>query len=55
MADFPPLLIALICLASAFSVGAAIKAVWHNCQLRRGGERPLGMFSQLRNSKGDRP
>lgn len=56
MADFPPLILALVGVASTFSVGAAAKAVWHNCQLRRGGARPLGMFSQLRNpNKGDRP
>lgn len=55
MADFPPFLLILAALASTFSFGAAVKAVWHNSQLRRGGERPLGMFSQLRNSdKGDR-
>lgn len=56
MADIPPLIFAFIALTSLFSVGAAVKAVWHNCQLRRGGERPLGMYSQLRNqNKGDRP
>lgn len=56
MADFPTVLIALVALASTFSLGAAVKAVWHNCQLRRGGERPLGMFSHIRNAnKGDRP
>ena len=56
MADFPPLLLILVAIASTFSIGAAVKAVWHNCQLRRGGEPPLGMFSQIRNSnKGDRP
>lgn len=57
MAEFPPLLLIVVGLASTFSLGAAVKAVWHNSQLRRGGEAPLGMFSQLRNSndKGDRP
>jgi hypothetical protein len=55
MAEFPPLVLIVVALATLFSIAAAIKAVWHNCQLRRGGERPLGMFSQLRNSKGDRP
>lgn len=56
MAEIPPLLLVVVGLASTFSFGAAVKAVWHNCQLRRGGEQPLGMFSQLRNpNKGDRP
>lgn len=56
MAEFPSALIALVALASTFSIGAAVKSVWHNCQLRRGGEQPLGMFSQIRNSnKGERP
>ncbi len=55
MADIPPVMLVLVGVASTFSFGAAVKAVWHNAQLRRGGERPLGMFSQLRNSeKGDR-
>lgn len=56
MAEFPPVVLAFVALTALFSVGAGIKAVWHNCQLRRGGERPLGMYSQLRNpTKGERP
>lgn len=56
MADLPTPILILVLLASTFSVGAGVKAVWHNCQLRRGGERPLGLYSQLRSQeKGDRP
>ncbi|WP_288989650.1 hypothetical protein [uncultured Sphingopyxis sp.] len=56
MADLPTPILILVLLASIFSVAAGVKAVWHNCQLRRGGERPLGLYSQLRShQKGDRP
>lgn len=48
MNDLPLFLIGLVCLASTFSFGAGIKAAWHNCQLRRGGQRPLGMYSNIR-------
>jgi len=50
----PDEILLLSCASLIAATAAAIKAVWHNCQLRRGGAAPLGMFHQLFRSQEDR-